>query len=184
MSSAAFQLMYFFTQDADTNQASRVTNGARTILGRHGISLRIWPPAAAPTSENVLPFNRPLDRWTEAWQPIMHIVKQERFVSVLNHWMPVIFCRYREDQSSAGSTLREPVNRLGPFVLINTRLTSETFGEVTLAHELGHAAGDLADIYELQHSANLMFWDHGQRTGTALAGWQVKRMIEGAYFRG
>lgn len=179
---ASYQLMYFFTGDALPAEALRLTDAACRILGPHGITLRIWPPGGTRMAENALPFDRPLDRWTECWLPYMHVVRQERFVGVLNHWMPVFFCRYREGQNSAATTLREPVNQVGPCVLVNTRLTGGK-GEIALAHELGHAAGDLKDITDTSYDQNLMFFDIGQSKGTNLADWQVRRMLTGAYFR-
>lgn len=180
---AKLNLVTLFTRNADAGNARERIKGARGILGDHGFELRIWP-GDAPTVDTVLDVDGEIDPERVGWSPTSPVAG--RFPGLIATWLWIVFCRLgtRTDPTTgkvfgvAGVTVRDrAVPNLRPLVYINTSAGPLS----TLAHEIGHAGGDLPE--DQVSAGNLMWWDGSTRAGTALTPDQVAAIATRAHFR-
>ena len=129
------QITTFRTKSAGdiASYSNELLDKAKTLFGRHGLTIIVGDLTNVPLAH--------VDGPVTTSEDIDSVIEQVRG-NGLDSSLKVIFCSRQTASSTvsphdAGLTVRD--NRRVPYILINTQASNPD--RVTLAHEIGHAAG-------------------------------------------
>lgn len=168
---ALFWLSNYFGQN-DVEQVKR----ADTLLIEHGLALDPWP-AAARTELTTLKFaDRLVER--EDYEDLRTRIDTLMTAAGKGAWLPILFCQFRF--TSNGLTTSDTATKCWPtpFCLVGPTAGGDN---VTLLHEVGHAAGLGHDTT----STNILTRNfmHEANTRTTLYRWQVEKLAQAFFAR-
>src|SRR5262249_49004241 len=149
---------------------------AKEMLAEHGLGLTTWPTAGKSSQVTLEVPDRLLER--EDYDKVIDAATDVLSGAGVTGHLVVVFCEFRFP--AAGLTVQTTSTRCltRPFCMVQAAVSSDN---VTLLHEVGHAAG--LDHDKTSTDAARRNFMHEATTRTTMMRWQVEKLA-GAFFTG
>ncbi len=173
----AVRLALFWLSNSNDSTSSIQLNRSEEMLKEHGFRMDCWS-SRTKTDQMTIPFEDRLVERTD-YDNLVSKINDILTNSGKNNYLPIIFCQFRF--TANGLTVFDTPTKclVKPIILVDPIFSGGD--NVTLLHEIGHAAG-LDHDHTATNMTNRNFMNE-VNTRTTMFKWQIQKMAQASFIR-